>query len=72
MLKTFQVYSEGSVYASVCSSLSLKETKKQMNDRPTGTKFIWKLAKETFRTGEANPHSCEDYPETHKHYLFVC
>jgi len=69
----FVVYSWGLYYASICTSLSLKETEERLNiELPTGIKSQWKKAEEDFHTGQSNPCPCERYPETHKHYLFVC
>lgn len=69
----FVVYSHGLIYASVCTSLSAEEATTRINELYTaGTTNGWKLADESFRTGEANPHPCHDHPDTHKHYLFNC
>lgn len=72
-MKDFEIYSIGFIYASVCSSLSLKDTMKRLNEaRPTGLDHGWELAEECFSDGTDNPHSCERAPKTHKHYLFSC
>jgi hypothetical protein len=69
----FEVYGYGILYCSVCSSLPLEETIERVNiENPTNIDSEWQLSQEPFRTGEANPHPCEKYPETHKHYLFIC
>jgi hypothetical protein len=69
--KDFEIYSTGIVYCSVCSSLGLEETLSRVNlEDPT--RAGWELAPEPFRTGEPNPHPCENHPTTHKHYLFQC
>lgn len=73
-MKDFEVYSLGLVAASVCSSLSLEETKKRLNEEhPTGIESQWELSKDKqFRGGQPNPCPCDQHPETHKHYLFNC
>ena len=69
---SFRAYSVGLCYASVCTSLSLPETTKRLNlEHPTGIS-PWEKADEKFRTGESNPCQCNENPQTHKHYLFVC
>lgn len=70
----FLVYSHGVVHSSVCSSLTPEATVERINlENPTRISSPWALSKDkTFRTGEPNPCPCEDFPETHKHYLFVC
>ena len=71
--KEFDVYCVGVVYTSVCTSLSVEAATARLNaDHPTGIESAWKLADEPFNDGTANPHVCEDAPETHKHMLFVC
>lgn len=71
--KPFDAYAVGLCEASVCSSLGKAETRARLNrQRPTGIKSRWRLAKESFATGEPNPHPCENFPETHNHYLFDC
>lgn len=67
-------YAEGICCSSVCTSLEPKEAERVMNQLyPTGIGSKWKISKDkTFKTGEANGCACEDKPETHKHYLFVC
>lgn len=72
-MKDFEVYSNGLIHCSVCSSLSLEETVRRTNlENPTGTSSKWELHNEKFRTGQPNPCPCNDNPETHKHYLMVC
>ena len=68
----FEVYLEGLVSASVCSSLSQEETIARMKARITGITSRWELSIKPFRTGETNPCPCNNHPDTHKHYLFVC
>lgn len=71
----FLIYSRGIVHSSVCSSLPPRETTDRINlEEPTQISHPWELSKDKFfRGGRAkNPCPCHDYPETHKHYLFVC
>ena len=71
----FLIYSRGIVHNSVCSSLTPKETTDRINlEEPTQISSSWKLSKDKFFRGEEqrNPCPCEDFPKTHKHYLFVC
>ena len=72
--QAFQVYSYGPICASVCTSLSLAEATRRLNqERPTGIESQWRKSKDkTFRTGQPNPCPCENNPSTHKHYLFNC
>lgn len=65
----FTVYSEGIVYASVCSSLPLKETLERLRRKHPSAVEPWVLADEPFRAGQENPCPCENHPATHKHYL---
>lgn len=69
----FYIYKVGLCYASVCSSLPIEEVKRRMaNDTfPTGV-GPWTYTGEAFCTGEPNPCPCNEYPDTHKHYLFSC
>ncbi|KKK94562.1 hypothetical protein LCGC14_2681600 [marine sediment metagenome] len=68
----FVAYSVGLCCASICTSLPLDETTKRLNSEcPTGV-GPWEKANEGFRTGETNPCPCNENPETHKHYLFIC
>lgn len=68
----FEVYSEGLVYASVCSSLPEQEVVARMRRRISGTKGGWVMAAGGFADGTANPHPCDRKPDTHRHYLFSC
>lgn len=70
----FTVYSVGLCFASVCTSLPLKEATRRLNvEHPTGTRNEWKPSEDaTFHSGEPNPCPCNTNPGTHKHYLFVC
>ena len=69
----FKVYANGLCYASVCTSLTPEAATERINrENPTGVSSQWALHNGPFRTGEPNPTPCETFPETHKHYLFVC
>ena len=70
----FEIYSVGVVNASVCSSLSPKETEERLNrESPSGLSNGWTLSdNKTFAGGEPHPCPCNTHPETHKHYLFHC
>ena len=71
--RDFIVYSIGLCCASICSNLPTEDVGAELNrQHPTGISSRWTLAQEKFRTGEDNPHPCERYPSTHKHYLFTC
>lgn len=71
--KDFVIIAPGMVYMSVCSSLSPKETVRRANqEQPTGV-HPWAICDDkTFVSGEPNPSPCDEYPETHKHYLLNC
>lgn len=72
-MEDFVIYSGGICFCSVCSRLSLEETTKRVNnENPTGISSNWQLSERNFDSGETNPCACNDYPETHKHYLFEC
>ncbi len=69
----FKIYSHGPLYMSVCTSLSPEEATIRANkDNPTEIGSPWRIHTGEFNTGEPNPCPCNDHPETHKHYLFVC
>lgn len=70
----FTTYAVSICNASVCTSMSLKDATKMLNiEHPTGISSRWeKSNNKTFASGETNPCPCEDNPETHQHYLFVC
>ena len=71
--ETFHIYSEGLLFASVCSSLPQQEVEARMHKVICGTKSGWGLSKaETFEGGQPNPCLCDQKPQTHKHYLFNC
>lgn len=68
-----RVYAVGLVYASACvpADMPREEVEKQVNlQHPTGV-TPWKIADEPFRSGEANPHPCQDKAD-HLHYLLSC
>ena len=68
----FMVYSEGLLYAWVCSPLHHSEVESRMASRPCGTRHGWTLSDHSeLASGESNPCPCEDDPETRKHYLFT-
>ena len=65
------VYAHGLVYSSVCATTE-EEASSELNLQwPTGLDHSWSVANEPFRTGEANPHQCEQDPSK-KHWLFTC
>ncbi len=70
----FTLYGHGLCYVSVCTSLSVPEATKRLNqEAPTGIESAWALSEDkTFSGGEPNSCICPDHPETHKHYLFNC
>ena len=68
----FIIYASGFVYSSVCTSMDDAAATARMNAiSPSGTETPWEIAAEPFRNGQANPHSCDTMPETHRHILFV-
>lgn len=69
----FNIYTEGLCCASVCSSLPQDEVERRMAAHWNGIDSKWTLSDEpTFSNGVPNPCPCEQLPETHTHYLFVC
>lgn len=70
----FEVYAEGPVFTSVCTSLSPEEAEKRLNEEnPTQVEgLVWRLHAEGFRDGTPQGAPCPVSPETHKHYLFSC
>ena len=68
--EAFVVYSEGLLFASVCSNLPQEEVESRMRRRINGTTGGWNLSDENFSGGESNPCQCTDH-EDRKHYLFV-
>lgn len=74
MSNEFEAYGMGIVHASVCTSLSVEEATKRLNEQyPTGIQSQWELSKnEHFSCGEhKNGCDCPDHPDN-KHYLFSC
>lgn len=68
----FNAYAIGVLYASVCTSLDNAAAAARMNtEHPTGSATPWQIADEAFRSGEPNGVACHDYPETHRHLLFI-
>lgn len=68
----FIVYSEGICFASVCTTMTTEDAEKEINKRrPTGIHSGWKLSKEAFASGHANPCQC-DTDSTRRHMLFNC
>jgi hypothetical protein len=71
----FGIYAWGLVFMSVCAvdDMSIEEIEDHANsERPTGLSHGWSLHDEPFKSGATNPHPCELYPKTHKHYLLSC
>lgn len=69
------VYSNGVCHASVCApaGMAVDDVLDEVNRvNPTGLDHGWMIsAKETFRTGEANPCPCEQDP-SRVHRLLDC
>jgi hypothetical protein len=69
-----QVYSWGLCFASACADAAdtAADVEAAVNaSHPTGIKSQWKVADEAFKTGEANPHPCEQ-ADGKQHWLLVC
>jgi hypothetical protein len=68
------LYCIGILSLSVCSRLSPEETVKRVNAiHPCGTTLGWVLSGDkTFKDGSPHPGSCEEKPQTHKHYYLIC
>ena len=69
-----EVYASGMIYCSVCAdeTLSGKDVAARVEaTSPAGTEYGWEVAEEDFRTGEENPHPCED-AEGRRHWLLIC
>ncbi len=69
------VYMHGLIHLSVCSNDPLRyRILATVNSRhPTGLEHGWTFSEdETFSGGEPNPSPCNQYPETHTHYLLDC
>ena len=72
--KTVRVYASGLTCCSACApkDMSVAEVEKAVNRvNPTGIKSRWTKSPDHFRTGEANPVSCNDSPDR-VHYLLEC
>lgn len=68
------IYSTGLVYCSVCAlkTVATDEIEKIVErGNPTGIESKWKIAKESFADGVANPSPCLD-DDKRMHYLLVC
>lgn len=70
---SFEIYARGPIYCSVCTDIAnVDEITDKVNlQNPTGISSKWRLAKEPFNDGTANPHACEQ-SSNKKHYLFTC
>ena len=75
MSRHVDIYSNGICYCSVCAPIAMPvgEVEELTNlQNPTGTKSKWMLSDdEKFRTGEQNPHPC-DQVDSCQHWLMVC
>lgn len=72
---TFSIYAWGLMHASVCSVFSKEETTRLLNqEMPTGLDHGWEPdPRGTFGDNVTpNPSPCNQYPDTHTHYLFTC
>ena len=68
---TTHVYAVGLCYASVCTDETDEDATRIVNsEHPTGVS-PWRIADESFASGEANPHPCE-HDSTARHILFSC
>lgn len=74
-LDEINIYASGLVYCSVCAPTDMPEdelTNLVNTKNYLGTDDLrWEKADEPFRSGEANPHVCEQNLNR-KHYLFSC
>lgn len=68
---SFVIYSEGLLFASVCSSLKKEEVERRMARIPCGTTNGWTLSSKDFNNGSPNGCPCDQKPTTHHHYLFA-
>jgi len=72
----FAIYDWGLVNASVCAerSLPLDEITERLNrELPTGVPSRWSPSdRKMFSGGEPQPGPCNQWPDTHVHYLFHC
>ncbi|TAK59474.1 hypothetical protein [Methylobacter sp.] len=69
----FVVYAKGLCFMSVCTDIKLQEDVESLANmkNPTGIQHRWKVHDEAFKTGEANPHTCEQ-DRTRRHWLLSC
>lgn len=68
---TVTVYSQGLLYASVCTSLDDKGVDEAMGALPATVTRGWtRSADATFDGGQPNPCPCEQRPDTHRHVLY--
>lgn len=68
----FEIYAQGIVHTSVCSTLGPEETTARLNvESPTGLDHGWHITDQTFKDGTPNPCPCNQDP-SRKHYLFTC
>lgn len=69
----FEVYSEGTCYASVCTTITdPREVERKIRyEHPAGTEANWSWTGEKFRTGQDNPSPCHDTADRF-HYLLSC
>lgn len=70
---SMMIYAEGFAYLSVCTDAPDAATVERLANtkHPTGLSSEWKIAGESFRTGEPNPHACEHEP-ARRHWLLSC
>lgn len=70
----FRAYAVGLCSASACTSLAGEQAAARLNiEHPTGISSQWQVSADaTFADGHPHPNPCEDWPDTHRHLLFVC
>ena len=70
----FHAYSVGVCHASVCTAIADIDTiTRRLNlERPTGVGPWLPSTAASFKNGMPNPCPCNEWPATHKHYLFEC
>lgn len=69
--ETVIVYTEGLIYASVCTALDDEATDAAMAARPAGTRNGWTRSQDaTFEGGGSNPCPCDQFPDTRRHVLY--
>lgn len=69
------VYALGICACSVCAPADLAENEviDAVNvQHPTGLDHGWSVSDPEFRTGEANPASCNAEPDARRHWLLTC